>query len=223
MTSQIIAYDIKPTKLIPNSPKPLLLYKNCFLRDDRTVDATLAYDTFKKNGWDAQWVTTYGHYQRSHYHPATHEVMVVLSGPGRIRWGTADLDENPHNHTYGKGSENGALYVDVNAGDLFVIPAGVTHKSFDVNAKIPDPTCLTGGGAHRIEAEDPRTFVGELQVSGFTMMGAYPRGTSWGWAEGGAHVGRYESVWSVRNEDLDPVLGEKGGINDYWNRRNVSL
>jgi uncharacterized protein YjlB len=87
-----IAYDIKPTKLVPNSPKPLLLYRNCFIRDGK-VDATLAHDTFKKNGWDAQWVTTDGRYQRSHYHPATHEVMVVLSGPGTIRWATADLNE----------------------------------------------------------------------------------------------------------------------------------
>lgn len=225
MVSEIIAYDIKPTKLVPNSPKPLLLYRNCFIRDGK-VDATLAYDTFKKNGWDAQWVTTYGHYQRSHYHPATHEVMVVLSGPGTIRWGTADLNDEPRKHTYGSAGndyEDGSLFIEVNAGDLFIIPAGVTHKSFDPTAPNPDPQCLTGGGAHSIESDDPRRFVGELKASGFTMMGAYPRGMSWGWAEGGEHVGRYESVWRVRNAELDPVLGDQGGINTFWNRRSVSL
>ncbi|KAL1846924.1 hypothetical protein Plec18170_008892 [Paecilomyces lecythidis] len=225
MASGIITYDIKHTRLVPNSPKPLLLYKNCFIRDGK-VDATLAYDTFKKNGWNAQWVTTYGHYQRSHYHPATHEVMVVLSGPGTIRWGTADLNDDPQKHTYGisgRDYEGGGVFVNVDAGDLFVIPAGVAHKSFNPKTPNPDPECLTGGEAHRIESDDPRKFVGELKVSGFTMMGAYPQGMSWGWAEGGAHIGRYQSVWDVENPKLDPYFGDKGGINIYWNRRNASL
>ncbi|KAL4900259.1 hypothetical protein BDW74DRAFT_183010 [Aspergillus multicolor] len=72
--------QLAPTPLIPNSPKPLLLYKNCFFHNsDGKVDTALAYDTFKQNGWDAQWVTTYSRYQRSHYHPQTHEVMVPVS------------------------------------------------------------------------------------------------------------------------------------------------
>ncbi|KAL2812323.1 hypothetical protein BJX63DRAFT_421885 [Aspergillus granulosus] len=208
-TPRIIPYHIKPTLLIPNSPKPLLLYKKCFLRNGK-VNIALAYDTFTKNGWDPQWVTTYGNTQRSHYHPATHEVMVVLSGPGTIRWGTADLSDDPQKHTYGTPGtdfEEGSMFIEVEAGDLFVIPTGVAHKSFDVRAVDPDPTA----------------FVGSLQVKGFTMMGAYPRGMSWGWAEGGQHVGAYEDVWRVRNADLDPVLGAEGGINVFWNRRGSSL
>lgn len=217
MTSEIIAYDIKPTKLIPNSPKPLLHYKNCFIRDGK-VDITLAFDTFKENGWDAQWVTRYGHFQVSHYHPSSHEVMVVLSGPGKIRWGTADFGDDRYSHTYGNASEDGGFYVDVNPGDVFVIPSGVAHKSYNPEESNPDSQCLTGDGAHSIQAEDPRKLVGGLELDGFTMMGAYPRGVNWTWAEGGAHVGQYESVWSVPNPDLDPILGDKDGINTYWNR-----
>ncbi|KAL6230727.1 hypothetical protein BDW75DRAFT_244560 [Aspergillus navahoensis] len=145
MTIEIIAYDVKPTELIPQATPP--------------------------------WMTTYGHYQRSHYHPATREVMVVLSGPGKIRWSTADFGDDLQAHTYGSASDDGTLSVDVNAGDLFVIPAGVTHKSFDPIAPNPDPQCLTGGGAHKIEAKDPRTFVGELNLSGFSENGA----THWYW------------------------------------------
>ncbi|KAJ5281026.1 hypothetical protein N7478_006398 [Penicillium angulare] len=118
MATKIISYDVKPTKLIPNSPKPLLLYKGCFLRDGK-VDAALAFDTFHKNGWDTQWFVTYGHYQRSRYHPATHEAMVVMSGPGKIRWGTADFGDDPEKHTYGTASEDGALYTDVEVGHVF--------------------------------------------------------------------------------------------------------
>lgn len=143
--------------------------------------------------------------------------MVVLSGPGTIRWGAAHLGTDPQKHTYGDAYEDGSVFVEVSPGDVFVIPSGVTHKSYDPSATHPDSICLTGGGAHRIESDDPRGFVGALQAAGFSMMGAYPRGTSWGWAEGGAHVGRYEDVWGVENPELDPVLGNKGGINTYWN------
>lgn len=224
MGSEIITYNVKSTKLIPNSPKPLLLYKNCCLRDGK-VDATLAFDTFKKNGWDVQWVATYGHYQHSHYHPATHEVMVVLSGPGTIRWGAADLSDDPQKHTYGSAGsdyEDGSFFAEANAGEVWIVPAGVAHKSFNPEAPHPDPHILTGRTAHRIESDDHRKFVGELKVSGFTMMGAYPRGMEWSSVFGGEHVGRYESVWNVQNAELDPVLGDKGGINTYWNQRHES-
>ncbi|KAJ5107838.1 hypothetical protein N7456_004513 [Penicillium angulare] len=222
MPTKIISYDVKPTKLIPNSPKPLLLYKGCFLRDGK-VDAALAFDTFHKNGWDTQWVVTYGHYQRSHYHAATHEAMVVMSGPGRIRWGTADFGDDPERHTYGTASEDGALYTDVEVGDVFVIPAGVTHKSYDFNAPNPDPIQLAGAGGHAIHSDDPAKFVKEVKISGFTMMGVYPRGMTWGWSEGGDHDGKYESVWNVPNPRLDPVLGGDGGINKSWKNQHAIL
>lgn len=222
MAAQIISYDVKPTNLIPNSPKPLLLYKGCCLRDGK-VDVTLAFDTLKQNGWTTQWVAQYGHYQRSHYHATAHEAMIVLSGPGKIRWGTADFGDDPEQHTYGTASEDGALYTDANVGDVFIVPAGVTHKSYDPNSTANDARGLTEGGNHGIQADDPRKVVGDLEVSGFVMMGAYPHGVEWGWSEGGDHVGRYESVWNVKMPDLDPFFGANGGINDYWKRRQSSL
>ncbi|KAF9887309.1 hypothetical protein FE257_010304 [Aspergillus nanangensis] len=199
-----IVYHIKPTRLIPNSPKPLLLYKNCFFRDGK-IDPVLAYDTFKNNGWDPQWVTRYGRHQRSHYHAESHEVMVVLSGPGAIRWGVADLDDDPEKHTYGDANEAGGLDMVANVGDVFVIPAGISHKNYDPHTANPDFRPLTGG-AHVIESDDPRKLVGELPLVNFTMMGAYPQGFTWTWGEGGDHAGRFESVWNVLNPQLDPVV-----------------
>lgn len=67
---------------------------------------------------------------------------MVLSGPARFT-GTQQTSTSPHNHTYGSGPQDGVLYVDFSTGDLVVIPAGVTHKSFDVNARNGDPACLT--------------------------------------------------------------------------------
>lgn len=210
-----IAYNIKPTNLIPNSPKPLLLYKNCFFRDGK-IDPVLAYDTFKKNGWDPQWVTRYGRLQKSHYHGQAHEVMVVVSGPGAIRWGVADLDDDPEKHTYGGANEKAGLDMVANVGDVFVIPAGVSHKNYNPNTTMPESECLTGD-AHHIESNDQRGLVGELPLVEFTMLGAYPRGFTWTWAEGGEHAGRFDEVWNVATPELDPVVGDKGGITVYWN------
>lgn len=215
-TPEPISYNIKPTKLIPNSPKPLLLYKGCFLLDNGEIDLRMAYDTFTRNGWDVQWVNRYGHYQLSHYHPKTHEVMVVVSGPGTIRWGAADLDNDAEKHTYGDAYEQDCLQFDVDVGDVFVIPAGVAHKSFDVRSKDLDVVGLTGGSGHWVEAQDPRRAVGELRLSGFMMMGAYPKGNGWSWGTGGDDLGDFEGVWNLPNPEADPVVGGQGGIGRYW-------
>ncbi|KAF4457621.1 cupin protein [Fusarium austroafricanum] len=209
-----ILYHVKPTKLIPNSPKPLLLYKNAFMKDGQ-VDRTKVFDTFRANSWDVQWVTRYGRQQRSHYHAQTHEVMVVVSGPGRIRWGVADLSDDWQEHTYGKAYEDGGLEVEVNVGDLFVIPAGVAHKSYDPTATVETFGSMTGA-ARGIVADNARIAVAEVPLEGFCMMGAYPRGFSWTWDEGGDSADDFEAVWKLGNPAADPVTGEKGGLNKYW-------
>ncbi|WXC67415.1 hypothetical protein SNK03_013210 [Fusarium graminearum] len=209
-----ILYTIKPTKLVPNSPKPLLLYKNAFVKDGK-VDRTAAFDTFKANNWDVQWVVRYGRHQRAHYHSQTHEVMVVVSGPGRIRWGVADLSDDWEEHTYGQAYEDGGLEVEVEVGDLFVIPAGISHKPYDPNATEASFGCLTGD-ARAIASDNARIMVAEVPIEGFCMMGAYPKGFSWTWDEGGDSADDFEAVWRVENAAADPYTGQNGGINKYW-------
>ncbi|KAF5690453.1 hypothetical protein FDENT_3836 [Fusarium denticulatum] len=209
-----ILYHLKPTKLIPNSPKPLLHYRNAFVKDGQ-VDRTKAFDTFCGNDWDVQWVVRYGQHQRSHYHSQSHEVMVVVSGPGRIRWGVADLSDDPQEHTSGTAYEDGGLELEVNVGDLFVIPAGIAHKSFDPSANTASFGCMTGD-ARGIAAENPRIAVAEVPLEGFCMMGAYPRGFSWTWDEGGDSADDFEAVWGVKNPTADPFTGDNGGISKYW-------
>ncbi|KAL5041931.1 hypothetical protein BDW71DRAFT_201003 [Aspergillus fruticulosus] len=212
-----------PTPLIPNNPRPLLLYKNCFLSEGGRPDLTVAYDTFVRNNWSPKWVVRYGRTQASHYHPTTHEVMVVLSGPGTIRWGVADLGDpaNWKEHTYGDAQETGGLLTEAEAGDVFLVPAGVAHKSFDVGSAQPDAEVLTGKTAHAIDSSDPRERVIEVErqgrLTGFVMMGAYPRGVEWTWGAGGDHVGRFEEVWNVPMPEWDPIAGKgDGGVHRYW-------
>ncbi|CAG9988844.1 unnamed protein product [Clonostachys byssicola] len=212
-----ILYDIKPTALIPNSLNPLLLYKGVFLKDGK-VDAVRALDTFRSNGWDVQWVTRYGRQQRSHYHAYTHEMMIVLSGPGIIRWGSADLSDDPEEHTYGDAYEKSGVEVEVEPGDVFVIPAGVAHKSYNPQAEGEAFGVLTGS-ARGIESFKPREKVAELPLHGFMMMGAYPVGNSWNWGEGGDDIGNYHKIWNIPNPKFDPLVGANGGIHKYWKQQ----
>lgn len=206
---------VRPTKLMPNNPKPLLHYKGVFLKQDGQVDTDLAFDTFVKNGWEIQWVTRYGRSQRAHYHSDTHEMMIIMSGPGHIRWGVADLSDEDLEHTYGDAYETGGLEMLVHPGDCFVIPAGVSHKHYDPDAKSENFGCLTGD-ARGVEGDDPKKTIRDLELYGFMMMGAYPKGKAWDWSEGGDHLDRFEKVWNVPNPSLDPVVGDKGGTNKYW-------
>ncbi|EHY56458.1 hypothetical protein HRR83_002459 [Exophiala dermatitidis] len=275
---EIQTYHLPPTRLIPNSPhRPLIYYPGLLhlLKDhqkspadnnhhsslDPTRLATIAYDTFISNGWDVQWIYRYGRTQRSHYHSSVHECMAVLSGSATIRFGIADGEADG-----GPGARRGAngptsthdppsfkgVFIHARAGDVFVLPAGVAHKTYDTepNAEF---ALLTPGDGHRIEvppdssststtnagsaatdanasvntsaAARKRNAVIDTPLSGFTMLGAYPRLTEtgqpdpgeWDFATGGEDVGRYERVWSVKKPARDPCLGvDERGLWGLW-------
>lgn len=258
-----VVYHIPPTKLIPNSKLPLLYFPNFFKpssssQPSQAVDAGMVYDHFLSHGWETQWIAKYGLSQPSHYHPETHECMAVLTGPGRIRFGVADLDADWRKNTplslkasqeskdereqrrpstteidtgatdwrkredqsEGEGVyyEPGGLELAVNAGDAFIIPAGVAHKSYNPAETAEEAVALTGGSFHGVtgDSDDTRKVVAECELSGFTMIGAYPGSRDWTWAEGGAHVGDFEKVWAVSRPELDPLVGKEGGLNVLW-------
>jgi len=65
---------------------------------------------FDRNGWTDAW--TNGVYSHHHYHSSAHEVLGIAAGRVRVRLGGAA----------GKTME-------LHAGDVVVIPAGVAHKN----------------------------------------------------------------------------------------------
>lgn len=203
-------YKIPSTKLIPNSGFPLIHYPG-FFETDEEKDPLKVHELYKKNGWDTQWIFRYGPTQRSHYHSQTHEAMAVLSGTATIRFGVADTAEDMEKNTHGDAREEGGIEVQAKAGDVFVIPAGVSHKTFDTTEG--EFGLLTPGGGHDIP--DVERVLKEIKLDGFTMIGAYPRGGVWDFAVGGEHEGQYDAVWSVPKPPRDPVMGE-GGISTLW-------
>lgn len=130
--------------------------------------------------------------------------MVVLTGTAKIRFGVADMEG-------GTGKEDGGVVVDAREGDVFILPAGTAHKTFETEPRA-ELELLTPGDGHAVGEEG----LGDVVLEGFTMMGAYPVGSVWDFATGGEFEGRYEGVWGVERPGLDPVLGEEGGVREFW-------
>lgn len=216
---EVKKYHLPPTDLIPNSPHPLLHYPG-LLDHLQIVDRSpeTVHELFHSNGWQTQWIFRYGPTQRAHYHSQAHEAMAVLSGTATIRFGVADT--SPAVETTGDGHEEGGVEVLAKAGDVFVLPAGTAHKTFDTTPG--EFTLLTPGDGHNVvKAEDVRGLSDSVKDGGgFTMMGAYPAdGGAWDYAVGGERgKGKeYEEVWAVPTPAKDPVLGTaKEGICGQW-------
>ncbi|KAL4798113.1 hypothetical protein BDV19DRAFT_386769 [Aspergillus venezuelensis] len=211
---EVKQYHLSPTNLIPNSPRPLLHYKNVLSKSPNSshCSPTQVWDLFTKNGWNVQWIFRYGPTQLSHYHSQAHECMAVLSGTATIRFGVGDTSEDLGASTYGPARESGGIELQAEAGDVFVIPAGVAHKTYNT-APQAEFKLLTPGSGHGIEAEDPRKVLDEIQLDGFTMMGAY-NGGEWDFVKSG---GKFERVWSVPKPKRDPVLGRsEQGLVKTW-------
>jgi uncharacterized protein YjlB len=94
---------------VPNNPSlPLILYRGVLESSPRAAADCEAL--FAGNDWSAAWRN--GIYTNHHYHSTAHEALGIIAGSVRVRL----------------GGERGKL-VELRAGDVVVIPAGVAHKN----------------------------------------------------------------------------------------------
>lgn len=151
---------------IPNSVFPLIVYKQAFDPAENLDD--VMERTFASNNWTNAWRN--GVYTYHHFHSIAHEVVGVYKGSAQLHM----------------GGENGEK-LDVEAGDVLIIPAGTGHKQisasgdFAVLGAYPngmDYDVLTGEEANRNKILD--------------------------------------NLAKVPLPDNDPVLGNDEGIIKYW-------
>jgi uncharacterized protein YjlB len=232
MAVKVRSYKLPPTPLIPNSPYPLLHYPGLLhgLVSSPNFKTTDILDLYASNGWQTQWIARYGPDIQSHYHSSTHECMTVISGEAAtIRFGVADSSSWEH----GKfpigdraDGEEGGVEIEARLGDVFIIPAGVSHKTFapqppTSTLAFHQPPDIAAGHAKDItddKEKERRRFFESVEVGGeFMMMGAYPYGGVWDFAVGGEHKGTESEVWDVPMPGRDPVLGDSGeGLVGLW-------
>lgn len=94
---------------IPNSRYPVLIYRNCFSERGDSAAKWLE-EKFADHNWKNSWRN--GVYDYHHYHSNTHEVLGVYQGKALLQL----------------GGEKGEK-IEVSAGDVIVLPAGVGHKN----------------------------------------------------------------------------------------------
>ena len=101
--------SFKDDGVFPNSSLPLLVYRDAITIDAKDP-ASIFEQCFARNDWTNSWRD--GVYSFPHYHSTSHEVLGVYSGAATLRLG-------------GEHGEN----LEVQAGDVIVIPAGVAHQN----------------------------------------------------------------------------------------------
>ena len=151
-----------------NNHLPLLIYKNAFLLHKDPESAIAG--TFSRNNWGNTWSS--GIYNYHHYHSTAHEVLGISSGEAKVQLG---------------GPEG--VIVELNKGDVIIIPAGVAHKNLGSS---DDFKCVGGyaGGRH------------------YDINYGKP----------GERPGTDENLEQIPLPDQDPVLGKHGILDEYWKK-----
>ena len=115
MASTLKTLMLEPNAWVPNNPHlPVIIYQNA-ISITGNDPAALFEKTFSAHGWPPQWRD--GVYDYHHYHTEGHEVLGVVSGHARLMLGGPD-----------------GLMIEVNPGDVLLLPAGTGHCNLGSSA-----------------------------------------------------------------------------------------
>jgi len=168
--TQVREYTFEDDGRIPNNPTlPLLVYSQAL--DSPDQDSSRCKGLLAENGWGGAWLN--GVFSYHHYHSNAHEVLCVVGGSASIMFG------GPEGET-----------VEVEAGDVIVIPAGVGHCNKGSNAE------FSVVGAYPCGQESYDLLTGEE----------------------GERPEVLKNIRNVSLPESDPLFGEKGPLTQHWSR-----
>lgn len=149
---------------IPNNPSlAVAIYSGAFKSNPEKIE-----ETFNNNGWTNSW--TGGVFDYHHYHSNTHEVLGVGSGSALLLI----------------GGEQGQQ-IEVNAGDVAVLPAGTGHKKISTSEDFQIVGAYPGGVS-------PNKKTGDLDERPYVL----------------------EDIRNTPLPQKDPVYGNEGPLLDEW-------
>ncbi|KAK4989423.1 hypothetical protein LTR66_007073 [Elasticomyces elasticus] len=169
-------YFVTPTPHVPNSPLPVLLYRNV-LPSDPTAET--AQKTIEKNKWLKGGV--FKHYPGRHFHSVTHECYAVFQGSSHLLLGRGPIDE-----------PEGGIEVDVETGDIIILPAGVAHCS--------------------LHSSDDYTYMG------LYPEGSPHWDNNFCQADAGETAEKARNARGVPVPDHDPIFGLDGPLVEIWRK-----
>lgn len=152
-----------------NEELPVLMYRQAIDAADGKAARRLEA-TFRENGWGGSWRN--GIYSYHHYHSTAHEVLGVARGSARVQL----------------GGEEG-LVLDLEAGDMVVLPAGVAHKNLGSSSDF-----LVVGAYPRGQTWDMN------------------------YGEPGERPTADENIKATPLPETDPLEGADGPLMTYWQR-----
>jgi uncharacterized protein YjlB len=155
---------------VPNNPLPFLVYKSAVDLSGAKDPAAVFEKLFASNTWGDNWRN--GIFDFVHYHSSIHEVLGIARGAAKVRFGG-----------------NGGEVLEVEAGDVAVLPAGTGHQKLSASSDL-------------------------LVVGAYPPQGTYDlcRG-------GGAeHAKALVSIPQVPLPQTDPVFGANGPLVKLWKR-----
>ena len=106
------AYHLQPTRYVPNSKLPVLLYRGV-LGTSPTPESIRSL--IEPNKWirGGQWKT----YPTAHFHSISHECYAVFQGKSTFRLGKSPIDPETDEHGEQLGHD-----VVLECGDIIVLP-----------------------------------------------------------------------------------------------------
>jgi uncharacterized protein YjlB len=166
-TFALETYRFADDGVVPNNAAlPLVVYRGALAADGDRAQA--CERMFARHGWPGAWRN--GIHAHHHYHSTAHEVLGIARGNAQVRLG-------------GPGGQ----VVELNAGDVVVIPAGVAHKRESAS--------------------------GDLLVIGAYPIGQSPDMCR---AEAAVHDRALAAIAAVPLPEADPVTGRADPLLEAW-------
>ncbi len=160
---QLETYHFSDDGRFPNSTLPLLVY-----RDALPANVAAMEQAFQSNNWSNSWRN--GIFNYHHFHSTAHEVLGIAAGEAHVVFG------GPAGQT-----------VEVWAGDVVVIPAGISHRNMSQTSDLLVVGAYPGGADY-----DTR------------------------WGNPNEHVLALRNIAAVALPTCDPVFGPEGPLHRVW-------